>query len=174
MDFKQIFIGVVTGAVLSLVGGGLVIWKDISVLKEQNNNFLLKSDIPESPDLSGYALKSEMPVSAMPKHSVVAFNLSACPEGWKYYSPSEGRYIVGLYIGGSLGAVVGNKLVNEENRPTGDHQHNYLDSDLSAGGKRARLGGYSNLVDKQRVTIESGLVNGTNSPYVQLLFCQKT
>ena len=32
----------------------------------------------------------------LPEHTVLAFNLSACPKGWVQYAPAAGAFVVGV------------------------------------------------------------------------------
>jgi hypothetical protein len=49
-----------------------------------------------------------LPASAqaqnLPKHTVLAFNMEACPKGWTPYKPAEGAFVVGAGGTFSLGA----------------------------------------------------------------------
>jgi len=105
-----------------------------------------------------------------PSGAVMAFNLSSCPTGWSEFTQARGRYIVGLPSGGTLGGTAGTILSNLENRPAGKHDHRFRVHWSGFGGKPAGgWGSYSKADFKDR----SGLVPGTNAPYIQLLFCQK-
>ena len=48
------------------------------------------------------------------------FNLSNCPAGWSELTAGQGRVLVGLPSGGTLGETIGDPLSNQENRP---HNH---------------------------------------------------
>ena len=113
------------------------------------------------------------------KHSIVAFNLEECPENWKRYTPAEGRYIVGTQLANSLGKVVGTPLKDQEDRAAGRHTHTYKDSGTSKKGAKFSFGSDVQRSEVVRITdVNEGLgekeiPEGTNAPYVQLLFCER-
>ena len=45
--------------------------------------------------------------SGVPAGAVMHFNLGTCPSGWSEFTDGEGRYIVGMPQGGTLGGMVG-------------------------------------------------------------------
>ena len=106
------------------------------------------------------------------------FNLSSCPSGWTALAAAQGRYLVGLTSGGTLGGAVGTALTNSEDRPTGGHVHPiYI---YGSGGDTARriIKGISSnatveLLQPSDVLPPDGSLAGTNAPYLQLLVCQK-
>ena len=112
----------------------------------------------------------------LPKHAVSAFNLQSCPSpGWKEYTQSRGRYIVGLQPNGKLGKTVGSELSDSENRPAGRHTHKYKDSQMAGNGSVLRGGG-AGLArpDPERETLpDESVSEGTNAPYVQLIICER-
>ena len=113
----------------------------------------------------------------VPQGAVMFFNLSSCPSGWSVSTNAKGRYLVGLNDGGSLGATVGDKLSNGENRATGEHRHNVgvpTGSPLNTEGSSHLAVGYP-LVLSNSFTggVKGGAIAGTNAPYVQFLVCQK-
>jgi hypothetical protein len=59
--------------------------------------------------------------------AVAYFNLARCPGGWSDFGHGKGRYIVGRPEGGTLGALVGTPLGNQENRAVGQHTHGVTD-----------------------------------------------
>lgn len=115
----------------------------------------------------------------VPTGGIVYFN-SACPSGWSEYTPLQGRYAVGVPSGGSVGTQVGTALTNAENRPAGQHSHGFNDYfyNQTTGGydtgatsmpyPTGSLTSISNNTDSG-----TGLVAGTNAPYVQLRACSK-
>ncbi len=127
--------------------------------------------------------------ATMPTGAVLYFNLSSCPAGWSPLNAAQGRYLVGLPSGGSLGAAVGNSLSNLENRPVGRHTHAVSDPGHSHGIEQVSgsdgitwslsrgASGTSfiqSTTDTTGIAINnSGDVNGTNAPYLQLLVCEK-
>lgn len=54
----------------------------------------------------------------------IAFFASSCPGGWSEFAGAEGRAIVGLPAGGTLGGTVGTALTDQEDRT---HTHPYSD-----------------------------------------------
>ena len=56
----------------------------------------------------------------IPPGAVVASDLTACPDGWSPYATANGRVIVGLRPGATLGGAVGGPLGDLERRK---HQH---------------------------------------------------
>jgi hypothetical protein len=148
-----------------------------------------------------YAVESDHAVSAdngAPSGAVIFFNLAACPAGWTAYAAAQGRGVVGVVDGGTLGAAVGTALGDQENRPTGQHTHTVTDPGHKHPPPNAASGAY--IVEGSGGTLQvananyydlgadpsgtgsattgisvnpSGTVAGTNAPYVQLLACQK-
>ena len=57
----------------------------------------------------------------IPSGAVVAFNSKTCPAGWQKYINLQGRFVVGLNDGGTLGGYRGIALVNN-----GSISHNHL------------------------------------------------
>jgi len=58
-----------------------------------------------------------------PIGSINFFEGTTCPSGWEEVVEARGRYIVGMNSGGTLKAVVGTALSNQENRIVGRHSH---------------------------------------------------
>jgi len=128
----------------------------------------------------------------VPRGQVSFFNLSACPAGWAEFTQARGRYPVGLPSGGALAATVGTALSDQENRPAGSHVHSVTDPghthaiqlfNGSSGSSNQIPGQNSGSYGSQwgtesnttgiTIAAPSGSVAGTNSPYIQLLVCQK-
>jgi hypothetical protein len=134
-----------------------------------------------------------------PPNAVMTFNRATCPNGWTEFTAAQGRYIVGLPTGGTLGGTDGTALSNLEDRPTGKHNHSVNDPghshaiDANAilfGGNvtPSRVMGTTNQGAFTTNTLAgaaqtattgislspAGLVDGTNAPYVQLLVCEKS
>ncbi len=126
----------------------------------------------------------------IPSGGVLAFNRTSCPVGWTKdiagspspYSGttggSEGRYIVGLRPGGTLGATVGTPLTDGQNVPTGAHTHTYAywrsvatgivtNNDALPGSQMA------SVPAAETRDVDGGAKPGTNAPYIQLLYCRK-
>ena len=66
--------------------------------------------------------------SAVPSGAVMFFNLASCPTGWSALAASQGRYLVSLPAGGTLGGTGGAALGNLEDRPVGQHNHAVSDA----------------------------------------------
>ncbi|MES2285682.1 MAG: hypothetical protein V4547_08340 [Bacteroidota bacterium] len=132
--------------------------------------------------------------NTIPSGTVVYVNLAACPTGWTELIAAQGRYIVGLTSGGTLAATSGTALSDIESRPVGQHSHtitdpghNHLSGDFSYvfngtfdwnfGGASPNVRNVSGVpvsTSTTGITINnSGLVAGTNAPYIQLKVCQK-
>lgn len=47
----------------------------------------------------------------------------SCPSGWTEYTTGRGRYFVGLVASGTNEGTSGTALTDQENRPTGQHNH---------------------------------------------------
>ena len=58
--------------------------------------------------------------ASVPKGAIMYFNLAACPTGWIDLTAAQGRTIVGMPNGGTLGGTIGSALTNRENR---SHTH---------------------------------------------------
>lgn len=111
----------------------------------------------------------------IPKGLVSFFMKKQCPIGWEAEDNIRGRYIVGLNAPGKLGAIVGNKLNDEENRSSGKHNHDFI---YKLTQHHSKIGdqdgkGSSGIHYEDGVTNHYGKVEGTNAPYVQLLACKK-
>jgi hypothetical protein len=111
--------------------------------------------------------------ATFPSGAILFFASATCPGGWSEYTAARGRYIVGLNPGGTLGGTSGTALSDLENRPAGQHTHNYSVKWVY-GGSEIASGGYARFQDETRTTDSgNGLVAGTNAPYIQLLVCKK-
>jgi hypothetical protein len=129
-----------------------------------------------------------------PAGAVMFFNLSACPSGWTELTAARGRYIVGLPASAPLGATAGTPLTSGENRSVGQHSHSVSDPGHShtwSSTGTADSAGFSGIFDSaspsiagttlggnssttQITILDSGVVTGTNAPYIQFLVCQKS
>lgn len=69
-------------------------------------------------------LASWQPPQGVPAGGVMFFNLPTCPSGWSEVGAAQGRVIVGLPSGGTLGGTANAALGNLENRT---HTHPYSD-----------------------------------------------
>lgn len=110
---------------------------------------------------------------------VVSVLSDTCPEHWVPFEPARGRYLVGALSSGEVGKLVGESLKDGENRSVGAHSHAY--KYMTAGGDSpsknnalAFAGGPHGALRKYPIeqTESSGDVQGTNAPYVTVLFCQ--
>jgi hypothetical protein len=124
----------------------------------------------------------------IPKGAVIAFrDAKECPAGaWRKSDLTKGRYIVGLTDGGEPNWQTKNEpLSDKEDRPTGAHVHDMLGTDRTEsndgsamvykGGAFPHNAGFVlNHTYKQQTGAAVGAKEGTNAPYVQLLFCEKT
>jgi hypothetical protein len=110
--------------------------------------------------------------SSVPRQAVMSFNLTNCPPGWSPLAAAQGRYIVGVQPGGTLGGMQGSALSNMEDRPVGSHTHTY-NTWVSSGQTRGPGGAGHTLWPTGSTTGATGAVGGTNAPYIQLMMCQK-
>ena len=126
-----------------------------------------------------------------PAGGVMFFNLASCPAGWSELAAAQGRYLVGVPAGGTLGGTSGIPLGNQESRPVGQHSHSATDSGHShsiptvtgSNGNVIRplygSGGITSSAHRTNssqssITVaNAGSVAGTNAPYLQLRVCQK-
>jgi hypothetical protein len=129
------------------------------------------------------------------------FNLTACPAGWTALTSAQGRYIVGTAPGEDVSGTVGSALSFDENRPAGRHFHalhddfndafaaysttlqgiltgtqfqttNSIPSYVFSASQNGRYFHYTQ--GATNAGAESGGVDGTPAPYIQLLVCQKS
>ncbi len=124
---------------------------------------------------------------SVPSGTVIFFNGETCPEGYTELLDGQGRYLVGRTSDGRLGASVGSALADEENRPTGKHDHSVNDpghshtvnGSTSSGGSGAAFddaasGSQSTSGSSTGVTVNAeGTTEGTNAPYLQLTICER-
>lgn len=117
---------------------------------------------------------------------IIALFDGPCPGGWSEYTAAQGRYVIGLPPGGTIGATVGTALGDQENRPVGQHNHTVNDpghmhhpnSTGPGSGSGYLVTGttYDNWTSSSvttGITIGSaGSVAGTNAPYLQLRYCK--
>jgi hypothetical protein len=126
-----------------------------------------------------------------PAGGVMFFNLASCPAGWSELAAAQGRYLVGVPAGGTLGGTSGTPLGNQESRPVGQHTHSATDSGHShsiptvtgtSGNEIRPLYGSGSITSsahrtntaQSSITVaNTGSVAGTNAPYLQLRVCQK-
>jgi hypothetical protein len=133
--------------------------------------------------------------TSAPAGAVSFFNLPACPSGWTELTAARGRYIVGLPVGGTLAGTAGTALTDLESRAVGQHTHGVTDPahshffgiDQGATDASSQVGEFQDTAEptifsdvdqtslaSTGITINNaGTVAGTNSPYIQLLVCQK-
>ena len=101
-----------------------------------------------------------------------------CPSGWIRENNLTGRYPVGVdpAAKGDVTKAVGTALSNLEDRPAGQHVHNYSDNKVAWGLEPyiVKEGGPIGIEAAPRTTeLGNGLKPGTNAPYVQLSACKK-
>jgi len=117
---------------------------------------------------------------------IVAF-AGNCPAGWEEYTGAQGRTIVGVGVGGSVGGTVGIGLTNLEDRM---QVHTYQDATLGTSSGASYIGvpqsneSITGRVQGMAAANGSGnvaLYNRTRTtdaasitmPYVQLRYCKK-
>lgn len=86
----------------------------------------------------------------VPSGAVMSFELAACPPGWTELTSARGRTIVGLPVGGTLGAAVGSPYTNLEQRT---HAH---------GGSTGSDPGHTHTLDAAAFTSGSTSVAHTH------------
>jgi hypothetical protein len=110
-----------TGALGGDVGGAYGNTTVVAMQKEP-----ISSTAPAAGQVLQYSGTQWAPTtqpSPFPTGAVMFFNLSACPSGWSVLAAAQGRYLVGLPAGGTLGGTDGTALTNLEDRPVGQHTH---------------------------------------------------
>jgi hypothetical protein len=132
------------------------------------------------------------PQPTLPSGTVIFVNLPDCPAGWSELSMAGGRYLVGRPPGGALGATVGTALGDQENRPVGrhghtataaphshvmpfyDHSHDNYNGEYTENGiDRGDNLQTTNPADVTVTVADTGAVDGTTAPYLQLTVCVK-
>jgi len=136
----------------------------------------------------------------IPSGAVMFFNQTSCPADWSPLTAGQGRYMVGVGPGQPVGDTVGTALSLGENRPAGRHFHalhddfndafaaysttlqgiltgtqfQTTDSVPSYVFSASQNGRYFHYTQgATNAGAESGGVDGTPAPYIQLLVCQK-
>lgn len=112
--------------------------------------------------------------AAAPSGTLMFFSTSACPPGWAQPPLSQGRYLVGLPVGGKTGLAFGSpSLMTTEARR---HQHAAEASfqTESHGIALASGSGAGGYVKDSRYTFQAtSTQEAVDFPFVQLLQCQK-
>jgi hypothetical protein len=134
--------------------------------------------------VNGASSGTSSDASGMPSGAVIAFNLATCPSGWQPLQAAQGRYLVGVNPGGTLGAIEGTALHDQELRLVPQHSHPNLRSlwehqcDPVTGVCSQNQGGDVNAGSMTWIANESGFVGDyapgkLAAPYLQLLYCVK-
>ncbi len=137
--------------------------------------------------------------SPVPVGAIMFFN-GPCPAGWTEVTSAQGRYIVGVPVGGSVGGTAGVALANlEERNNVGFHGHvasvfdpghSHINNETPwntnrwlGGATNAITGGWSGVATCAGciASATTGITVGiapvgsaeTNAPYVQLRACSK-
>ncbi len=165
------------------VTGSLNVTNDINVVGDLNVAGRIIAD--NLTDSSGGLI-------SIPSGAIMFFNTTSCPTGWNEMQEAVGRYFVAINTSGTLGAVAGTALTNQENRTVGQHNHAITDpghmhttdvNRITAIFIGSQIASGTNLVaddaiintNTTGITINNtGSVAGTNAPYIQILVCVKT
>jgi len=83
--------------------------------------------------VTGIVTTAEAAGGDIPRGAVVAFSRTTCPNGWTAFTKANGRVIVGLRPGGTLGGVVGDRL-NDLQRKKHNHAVNVPSTDTDPAG----------------------------------------
>ena len=129
----------------------------------------------------------------IPEGMLLFFNRPQCPAGWNEVASSHGRYLVALPANGTSGGIVGTPLLDQENRPNGQHAHSISDPGHTHSRYKNINGtpnmghhpmsswlsvateSYQTSTNTTGITINNaGSIIGTNAPYAQLLLCKYT
>jgi len=130
-------------------------------------------------------------LTTVPSGSVVYTTSATCPTGWSEFTAACGRYIIGVPSAGTVSSTAGTALSNLENRAVGQHGHGITDPGHShrqhvvpgvaqAGANEHKIHPAGDFGDPSEtvttgITISAtGTTAGTNTPYIQLIACQKT
>ncbi len=114
----------------------------------------------------------------VPAGAVSFFNLASCPAGWTALTAAEGRFLVGLPVGGTLagtaGATAFTNLANPFNTPV-SHGHN-VPGHVAGGTIGAHIDDShaGEDGDYNTGTTSAGSASTHTPPYIQLLVCQKS
>lgn len=162
--------------------------RDVAAAAPQDGD-VLRWDATSSQWVPGSSSGSGIPAGA------ILMVPGDCPSGFVEYTAAQGRYIVGVPLNGTLAATVGTALLDQEDRPVGQHSHTINDPGHfhTYNSIRQYDGGYNPplRIDVEQdgssqgirqvnssttgITINnSGTVSSTNAPYIQLRFCQKS
>ena len=119
----------------------------------------------------------------VPSGAVMFFNAAACPSGWTAFTAAQGRYIVGMPGGGTLGLTAGTALGDGEQRQVPIHLHggrNLWESqcDPLRGICSGNMGGDVNggawtWISNEIMSAGDYSAWKLAAPYVELLACQK-
>ena len=136
------------------------------VASEFNQNFeALANAINDNDSRIGMLEGDVMGVAAVPSGAVMFFELDQCPSGWTALPELRGRTVVGMPVGGSLSAIVGDQLDDEGLRTISEvpaHSHSV---DPPAASTNS-TGTHSHAVDPPSTGTSShnGHVHAVNPP----------
>jgi len=144
-------------------------------------------------DAAGIGTWQQAGAGTIPSGAVMFFDLAACPAGWTELTTAQGRYVVGMPAGGTLGTPIGTQLGVNENRAAGQHTHTINDpshyhsatvyivpqptgASAFAGtqGTYTQSGGATTTMSTTGIAINpNNAPAGTNAPYIYFRVCRK-
>ena len=147
--------------------GGVVLFALIISGSLVANYFIMAWTEPTVPPPGG-----TVNLESVPAAGVMAFNLAACPDGWSPYNAANGRTIIGVGGGYTLGATGGEETHALTVAEMPSHNH----SGRTMGGSQgwcpnAGCGDYGGV--STMGTTGGGQAHNVMQPYIALVYCVK-
>jgi len=126
----------------------------------------------------------------LPEGAVIAFLRNpgqACPDGWSYYTPAQGRFLIGAgehtnrderneeldqYTSGTVGGEK-NHVLTEDEMPSHYHPPGVLLTSGDNLGKAPPTGGIGSNARRETNRVGGGKPHNNMPPYVAVHFCQQ-